>query len=221
MASPSNNTSTSRTGISLLLMSPIPVVISATGEYLTLDLWVLDIQAQLETVSQLCIVCPESEKFEQRRLMPIPAGVKVVTHSEIDKRAGIKQLVKSYDVTQIYNGADWEATLQMKFLREARLANRCVILGISSNRAKLTILNAENSSLVQRFKSHLKAWSIKHTTKKMAKSVTGVFVVGQGVVDAFNLSAYNLHVSTASWISEGALLPESSLLTRISEYQRS
>ncbi len=65
----------------LLIVSPIPVS-SHNGQYQSLDLWVKDLETNLDYVSNLAILAPRSSQpIESSR--PIPPNITVIFQDQV------------------------------------------------------------------------------------------------------------------------------------------
>jgi glycosyltransferase involved in cell wall biosynthesis len=190
----------------LLIVTTIPVVREGDG-YSSLDLWVRDLEAQREVVSELCVVAPLATEHRQPRKR-IPADIRILTEGSVRGRLAVDEAVRGYDVIQVGAGSRRQSAIPLRFARSARSQERCLILGISSNRAQATILNAQQKTWAKRLKAHAMARSILATQRRLARIAHGVFLVGHGLTDMLGLDLPNYHVGIASWIRDGEVIDE-------------
>lgn len=180
----------------VLIVSPIPV--ERFGEtWQTLDLWARDVNAQAEFV-RLTLICPVSATHAVS-LAPLNASIRIVREEDGD---AINHALNSANWVQIPgNFGHQGARVARKVLQLARLANKPIFLGISSDRAKTTILNSRNRGLLSRMIAYGRAADIRFTQRRLAKICDGVFVVGHGIRHLVEDVNSNIHVSIASWVS--------------------
>jgi glycosyltransferase involved in cell wall biosynthesis len=192
----------------LLIVSPIPVSFG-NGQYQSMDLWVEDLQTNLDYVSALAIIAPKAiQPVESGRT--IPAAIKVFFQDEIASDSALENLISQYDVVSVgAGGSAWRMQTALKVAEAAKKTNRCLITSITSNRAKSTLMNAQGKSWLRRLKAKLTAWSIQRTTLKLAQLSDGVVEVGKGVHMSMHLVHSNVYIETASWIHNNDIIAES------------
>jgi glycosyltransferase involved in cell wall biosynthesis len=176
----------------ILILSPIAVV-EAKHAFFTLDLWARDLQAQVQFAA-VDLLCPITKTGYQGAALD--ASIKV--HSLEAVGAGeLSRLVSNADVVQLPGHAGWRAShLARRLLRIARQANKIVIVGISSNRARTAWLNSRNKVI-----GAIKYLDVRISQIWLAFRSDGVFVVGEGLKKLFARYNSNLFVNTASWIN--------------------
>ena len=183
----------------LLIVSPIPVSM-VNGNYQSLDLWVKDLETNLEYVSSLAILAPRAnEPIESSR--PIPPNIKVIFQDQVSTEFDFANLISQFDVVSV--GVGGPASRMKTALRAAsatKQANRCLVASITSNRVKTTLMNSQGKSWLKKLKARLVAFSIKRTTLKLVNMADGVVVIGEGVRQSIQLTHPNIYVETASWI---------------------
>ncbi|WP_238542265.1 glycosyltransferase [Sphingomonas sp. PAMC 26621] len=190
----------------VLVSSPIPVVKSGTA-YFTLDLWARDVnaQAQVAAVTVLCNV----ESAIEGAMMPLDPRIDVIPAASGavsgDVLAGA---VARADVIQITGQAGWRAAAESRrILRVAKRSATPVFLGISSNRARTNVINAQKQSFAHRLRARIRAFDITATQRWLARRSAGVFVVGEGLRKLIEPVARTIHVGVASWVEESDIAP--------------
>ena len=185
----------------LLIVSPIPVSM-VNGNYQSLDLWVKDLETNLEYVSSLAILAPRAnEPIESSR--PIPPNIKVIFQDQVSTEFDFANLISQFDVVSVgAGGPAWRMTTALRAASATKQANRCLIASITSNRVKTTLMNSQGKHWLKKFKAKLVAFSIKRTTLKLVNIADGVVVIGEGVRQSMQLTHPNVYVETASWIDE-------------------
>ena len=182
----------------LLIISPLSVMTENGRTYTTIDLWARDLAAQKQVAKRVCVVCPLGDPSEGH-YVPVPDGVQIVTYDQVSTKDQLRALVSRYDVVQVGAGMpSWRANIMLAAATAARECERCLILGVSSNRAKTAILNARHRRLHKRVKARIVAYSIVRTQDQLVKMADGVFLVGHGL--KLNHHHPNIHFETASWI---------------------
>ena len=196
----------------LLLTSDIPVYKTQKG-FVTLDLWARDLEGQCDVIGPSTLVCPIIDLLPQRDdLTLVPIGITVLNAKGFTDPNMIQELIKNFDVVQVPGSKTrWAAGLALNFTHAAQVVQRCLILGISSNRAKTTLINAQNQGFIIKTKAFIKAWSIGRTQRYLASKATGVLLVGEGLREALKLPVVNTHVGTASWIRREELISQNEL----------
>jgi len=126
-----------------LLLSTIIPVYRLEGRFYTNKLWWRDLEEQLRTVDQLCLVAPEGKQFPTGQVQ-LDSSIRVITNDQILSLEKAKELVKDYDVIQVASGVPWWQMLTtLRLSSAAKKRNKCLILSISSNRYRTTLLNAK------------------------------------------------------------------------------
>ncbi|RYH06238.1 glycosyltransferase [Tropicimonas sp. IMCC6043] len=183
-----------------LQVSLIPV--ERRGEaFFTDPLWAVDLNASIEQRGGMHLICPVRE--------PTDSGL-----TKIDPRAGItsiedledgklRQLLEHSDILEIPGNFGWTtSSVSRRALRYSKKYGKVSVLGISSNRAKTSIMNAARSSILAQVKARLRALDIRLTQIFLARNCSGVRVVGKGLVSLVEGHATSLLVETASWVSK-------------------
>lgn len=193
----------------LLLATLIPVY-RKEGRYCTDRLWWRDMQEQLRVVEHLCLVAPLGGRALVE-LTPIAREVRVVISDQVNETTA-DELVEDCDVVQVASGAPpWRLRVSLRLAAAAKRAGRCLILSISSNRIRTTLLNAQNLSWPRRLKARWIAWNIQRTQKRMIEMADGVFITGKGLLPQAQGRHRNIHIGTASWIRQSEVLPASKM----------
>jgi len=201
----------------LLIVSAIPVY-KINEAYYTLDLWLKDLDAQLRVISELCLVCPvlSTQKILDPDLRLVPSSIRIVNKKILNTKVDYQELVHLYDVTQIAaNRPFWLSGVERKIYKNAHAANICCIAGISSNRARTTILNAKHKSVLKIIKSWIIYFSINFSIHYFTKRSDGIFLVGSGLLKLINPKHTNIFVNTASWISDVELIKQSDFSNKV------
>lgn len=196
----------------LLLYTPIPVR-ESQGGFQTLDLWVRDLYGQKEVVNKLTLLTSLSEPGTQP-VAQLPDGIQVVNRDTLSRKQ-LEALLREHDVVQVFAEQRWFRSRAMRIVRAARKANRCVVLGISSNRAATTILNARHKRIHRRIKARFDAACLMRNVHRLGRWVDGVFLTGHGLVGMVKRTQSEVHIGTASWISLGDMVGEDSVHKKI------
>ena len=200
----------------LLIVSPIPVSM-VNGNYQSLDLWVKDLETNLEYVSSLAILAPRAnEPIESSR--PIPPNIKVIFQDQVSTEFDFANLISQFDVVSVgAGGPAWRMTTALRAASATKQANRCLIASITSNRVKTTLMNSQGKHWLKKFKAKLVAFSIKRTTLKLVNIADGVVVIGEGVRQSMQLTHPNVYVETASWIDEDEIISDIAFEEKIAQ----
>ena len=181
------------------LLSDIPLV-EIDGRHWTLDLWVKDLQAQVGAVRGVTLFCPVLGKAPADwALLPLPAAVTVValpaTARELSSR------LAAVDVVQVPGNSSWRESRRARaFVRCAQRQGTPVVLGISSDRATTSVVNARGQGIFRRARARLRYWSVTFSQRQLAARCDGAFVVGEGLRRLVDGASTNVFVGTASWI---------------------
>jgi glycosyltransferase involved in cell wall biosynthesis len=198
-----------------LLLSTIIPVYRHEARFYTNKLWWRDLEEQLSTVDQLCLVAPKGNQFPTGQVQ-LDSSIRVITSDQILSLEKAKELVKDYDVVQVASGVPWWQMLTtLRLSSAAKKRNKCLILSISSNRYRTTLLNAKKKSLLRRLYALWKALQIKWTQNWLISIADGVFVTGKGLLPLVKERHSNVHIGTASWIRRSEILPTSAVNTKI------
>jgi glycosyltransferase involved in cell wall biosynthesis len=193
-----------RSRYSILISSGVPVI-RRSDDYLTLDLWEMDIRVQAETCDLVRLVCPviPEAPSEWTALNVLPREVEIV-------RAGSREatdfdaLFKGIDILQVRGGVGWSHSgHDRELVRAARARGIKAIIGISSNRARAYLKNSLGHSWSSPLRVLQGLWrfvSIRTAERRLTAMCDGAFVVGQGLVRLVAGRCPLVHVSTASWI---------------------
>jgi len=183
----------------LALLSEIPLV-EREGRFWTIDLWVKDLQAQVDAVRGVTLFAPVLDKAPADwALLPLPSTIQAVPLPA--SASTIAAAVGACDVVQIPGNSTWkDARRSRAFARIARRAGKAVVLGISSDRATTHVVNARGKSVLHRMRARLRSWSVKASQRHLARRSDGTFVVGEGLRRLVATASDNVFVGTASWI---------------------
>ena len=189
----------------LALLSEIPLV-QREGRFWTIDLWVKDLQAQVDAVRAVTLFSPVLDKAPADwALLPLPPTIKAVPLPA--SASAIAAEVGACDVVQIPGNSTWkDARRSRAFARAARRAGKAVVLGISSDRATTHVVNARGKSVLHRMRAQLRSWSVKMSQRHLARRSDGTFVVGEGLRRLVANASDNIFVGTASWIRAGDIV---------------
>lgn len=186
----------------LLIVSSIPVY-QINGQFHTLDLWVKDLEKQIECVKKLSLVCPVNIKpaHTTENLTDLPESITLIGKGSLTSSTDYDALTSNHDVIQFgINQPIWDTKVEQNFLKAARRNNTCVISALSSNRAKTLLLNAKSKGILRYIKTLITYTGLNIAISYFTKNCDGVFVVGEGLRELVNPKQKNLHVGTASWI---------------------
>ena len=190
----------------VLVSAPIPAIRQGS-QWLTLDLWARDVNAQAQ-VADVTIVCDSVETMPGT-MMPLDPRIAVVpTVSGTISDATLREQIAAADFTQITGQAGWRAAaLSRQILRLAKRQGKPVFLGISSNRARTNIINAQGKSIQHRLRARARSLDVTMTQRWLARRSAGVFVVGEGLRKLIAPVARTIHVGVASWIEQADIAP--------------
>jgi glycosyltransferase involved in cell wall biosynthesis len=190
----------------VLVSAPIPAIRQGS-QWLTLDLWARDVNAQAQ-VADVTIVC-DSVDTMPGTMMPLDPRIAVVPAvSGTIPDATLREQIAAADFTQITGQAGWRAAaLSRRILRLAKQQGKPVFLGISSNRARTNIINAQGKSLQHRLRARARSLDVAMTQRWLARRSAGVFVVGEGLRKLIAPVARTIHVGVASWIEQADIAP--------------
>lgn len=197
----------------LLIVSSIPVY-NIAGEYHTLDLWVRDLEKQVDYVKSLTLVCPMKQNSEipNKSLAPLPKPINIHPKDNLKTSSDYTKLAKQHDVIQIAaNKPVWHSKTELSFLKAARKNNISIISGLSSNRAKTLLLNARSKGVLRFIKSIISYIGLNIAISYFTKNTDGCFVVGEGLRELVSKKQPNIYVGTASWIRQEDILPNSEI----------
>jgi len=180
----------------IVIVAPIPAEQSGKS-WQTLDLWARDVNAQAKLI-RITIICPVSATYGVN-LAPLDSSIRIVSESDL---IAVRKAVQVCTFVQIPGNFGYHgARVARKVLRLARIEKKPVFLGISSDRARTTILNNRNRNVLRRLIAQCRAADIRFTQRRLAKQCHGVFVVGHGISHLVEGSNSNIYISTASWVS--------------------
>jgi glycosyltransferase involved in cell wall biosynthesis len=187
------------------LLSDIPLV-ELDGRYWTIDLWVKDLQAQAAAVAGVTLFCPVLDKAPPEwALLALPPGVAVVAVPASAR--SIAERLAGLDVVQVPGNSTWNKSRRARlFTRLAHRLGKPVVLGISSDRATTSVVNARGQNVARRARARLRYWSVNFSQRYLAARCDGTFVVGEGLRRLVESTAPNLFVGTASWIRTGDIV---------------
>ncbi|KAF0674760.1 glycosyltransferase [Profundibacterium mesophilum] len=180
-------------------------VVRHDGKFYTDPLWALDVNANSQELGGLRLICPVHvadgvDAIRSGKLDPLDPLIEITGDDELsDDR--LEALIEKVEVVELPGNFDWSrAALARRVLRIARRHGRLTILGISSNRVKTTLMNAQGKGFAGRLRARLRAENIRRTQRYLARRVDAVRVVGQGVARLVEDRAKTVNVEVASWI---------------------
>ena len=198
----------------LLIVSSIPAY-NIDGQFHSLDLWVKDLEKQIDYVSELSLVCPlvESSRIKPAmNLLSLPRSVNVVPKHTVMKYSDIEELAQGHDVIQIAaNLPIWKARIEKQFLKVAREKNKIFITALSSNRAKTIMLNAQGKGPIKYLKSLISYMGLNFAIAYFTAKADGCLLVGEGLRELVSHKQKNIHIGTASWIRTEDFLPDAQI----------
>lgn len=183
-----------------LQISLIPV--EQRGDaFFTDPLWARDLNASIESRGGLHLVCP-MRKSTGDDLAEIDSRVGITGIEDL-KNNKLRQLIVFSDILEIPGNFGWrKSSVARRALRCSKKYGKVSVLGISSNRAKTSIINAANGGLISKVRARLRAIDIRLTQTFLARNCSGVRVVGRGLVPLVDGHTATLLVETASWVSK-------------------
>jgi glycosyltransferase involved in cell wall biosynthesis len=173
---------------------------------------VRDIEQQLSSVERLVLFCPvrDSEATDSRSASDeatIPSGVEIVD-SACCTGLELRAFIARCDLIQIPGNFSWrESAVIRTYTRLASAQNKPVVLGISSNRARTSVMNSAGAGLLRRSRAKLRSVSIRASQTYLARRCKGVFVVGEGLRGLVEPWNRNVHVGVASWVQQADIRP--------------
>jgi len=190
----------------LALLSEI-ALIERDGRHWTLDLWVKDLQAQVDAVQSVTLFSPVIDEAPQPwTLLALPESVRVVPLPA--NRSTIARELATVDVVQVPGNSTWRLSHHARvFIRMAHQAGKPAVLGISSDRATTHLVNARGQNILRRARARLRSLSVKISQRYLVTRCEGVFVVGEGLRRLVETTNSNVFVGTASWIRASDILP--------------
>ncbi len=205
---------------SIAIFSEIPVYRIKDG-YLSDPLWVRDLSSQISVTSKCRLIAPVLTTQPPDNLAPLPETIDVRSADALSTSGQAAELVAKCDVVQVPGNLPfWKAGRARWLLRAANRQGAVGILGISSNRAKTMILNAKSKPLspVRLIKGHLQAAGIIASQIYLAGMSDGLLLVGEGLKSLLAARGKNIHIGTASWISQSDIIPQTLLEAKISDF---
>ncbi len=192
----------------LLIISPIPVL-KVNNQYQTFDLWVEDLETNLNYVQSIGVICPRADSVAESK-KEVPKSIQIIFQDEVMSQHLLEKIIKNYDVVMIGAGNPfWRMKIASNAALVTKKLKRCLITSVTSNRSKTTIMNAQGKSWLKKLKAYLVAWSINQTTFKLVSLSNGVLVIGEGVRQSMQIVHPNLYLETASWIQDSDVITES------------
>lgn len=199
---------------SLLIVSQIPVQ-NINNEFHSLDLWCKDINANSKVVNGLGIFCPITESTE-KGVGIIDPCIEIYSLDSSISLDIFESVIKKYDVIQLGAGRPfWHCRSEFLALFYAKKNSKFTIYSISSNRVKLTLLNAAGKSFLKQSKQKIIALSIYLTQRFFSRYSDGVILVGSGLKAGLGVSNKNIHIGLASWINKEDILAEGLIKKRL------
>ena len=189
----------------ILICSPIPVARFAKG-FESLDLWARDVNAQSK-LAHVTLLCKVSENIcdATARLNP---DISVIAEDDVSTYSQLSDAIARTDYIQLPGNGGWRAARQYeKIFKLAKRHGKPVFLGISSNRARTNIINAQNGSLLRKARARVSYLDIRMTQMILARRCRGVFLVGEGLRKLVEPVTRHIHVGVASWIQLDDLTP--------------
>ena len=188
-----------------LIVSHIPVLRSGSS-FKSQALWSKDINTNADVANGLWLLCPVLEA-DDTATEQLDERIKVINCLKLAD-GDLEVLVQKCDFVEVSGNFDWTgAAIGRRVMRLARKNKKISILGISSNRAKTTLMNAAGLSLPSRVRAMIRAASIRTSQRYLARNCDAVRVVGQGLVPLVSQYAKTLRVDVASWINEDDIRP--------------
>jgi glycosyltransferase involved in cell wall biosynthesis len=155
-------------------------------------------------VAKVDLICPVREPPQALADIgeEIDRRICIHTYERLHENA-LNAIVSAADVIQIPGNSGWNASsAARRLLKAARRADKIVILGVSSNRARTARLNASGKGFLRVIKGYVQYLDVRFSQSFLALRSDGVFVVGRGVARLFTYLNRNMHVGVASWIKE-------------------
>ena len=189
----------------ILVCSPIPVARFSNG-FESLDLWARDVNAQSK-LAHVTLLCKVSENIcdATARLNP---DISVIAEDDVSTYTQLSDAIAHTDYIQLPGNGGWRAARQYeKIFKLAKRHGKPVFLGISSNRARTNIINAQTGSLLRKARARINYLDIRMTQMILARRCRGVFLVGEGLRKLVEPVTRDIHVGVASWIQLDDLAP--------------
>lgn len=165
----------------ILQVSYIPVL-STGSTFETVDLWARDINAQAATL-KVVLLCPIVGDISGA-LASLSSAIDVFDIAKIGDPDVLPGLLQRADFVQLPGNSGWQgSTAARAVLRQARRrGNASVFLGISSNRARTSVINSRHAGFLRRLRSYLRYADIRLTQRYLARRSDGVVLAGAGLL---------------------------------------
>ncbi len=173
-----------------------------------------DLEGQNSVVKKLSLACPvlDIKLAKDIKLAMVPSEIDVIPDRNLVLTSDYRSIVGGFDVIQIAAKKPWwAARKELQFLSAAKHKKICLIVGISSNRAKTALINAKRKGILRVAKSWIIFHAINYMVKYFSQQANGVFVVGEGLVELVKAVQENIYVNTASWIKAEEILSQENL----------
>lgn len=181
----------------VLIVSAIAAAKGQDGGWQVLDLWARDVNVQAQYLP-VALICPV-QAYLEGSTAPLSPRISIV---DANSSQSMERAVCEADFIQLPGNSGWQASaMAREVLALARIHDKAVFLGISSNRARTVLLNGRGKGILRYARALLRYVDIRYTQRWLARRVTGVFLVGEGLVPLVRGCNPNLHVGTASWIT--------------------
>ncbi|MDP9045597.1 MAG: glycosyltransferase [Pseudomonadota bacterium] len=171
----------------------------------TLDLWAIDLVAQLKVTSELQLVCPlvATPPSGWQGRGSLPDAIRVLDSTSL-RPPELDRLIRDCDVVQVYGGQGWHASrLCRQVVSAARRVGRKTVVGLSSNRARSALLNEAPHGardLPRAARALLAYVGLRANYWWLTSRADGTFIVGEGLRRLVAKSCPSLHVGIASWL---------------------
>lgn len=198
----------------ILIVSSIPVVKSNVSFY-TLDLWCKDLEVNRKYAGAIGVICPfvDDVNFSKNKLCD---DIKVFDREQLSLTE-FGELIKGYDVVQFTGGRCFHQSLkEILFFIMAKAYGIKTVFSISSNRVKLTLINAQDLGVFSRIKALLISKNISITQRVLSYFSTGTLLVGDALQKELKLGG-DIHVGRASWIKQSEIKEKGNLESRLME----
>jgi glycosyltransferase involved in cell wall biosynthesis len=183
----------------IAILSLIPVF-ERNGAFYALALWARDLEVQAD-FAYVDLVCPfGNANGVEQAAVKIDPRIRVHAYEKLDDKA-INVLISAANVVQIPGNFTWKGSASARrFLNAAKRNGKIAILGVSSNRARTSLMNLSGKGFLRSLKGLIDYFDIRISQSWLALRVDGVQVIGKAVAQLFKHLNKNIHIGTASWI---------------------
>jgi len=205
---------------SLLLLTNIPVN-KLGGTYKALDLWVKDITSNAKFVTDICLLCPSSKVNIKNSIKFSVKNIKIIFLEEVNSKKEFSTIISKYDVIQVNAGSTVRNNkILFQVIKIAKKLNKKIIVSVSSDREKTTLLNASTKSRFKRIKAYIISRLILLSAKKMILLSDGLMLIGQGLVPKYSFGHSHIHVGIASWINMENIISNTDFQKKIEKIKK-